>query len=104
MNEVDLRDLVPDNSNIGPHGFTKTVHRWVAGFGKDDIAFAEVIEIARSSSHIEIIADFVKTWFVQRLTVDPGVKGPFHGLSSELLSDVLDNVRWLSIVQSIREL
>jgi hypothetical protein len=74
--------------------------------GPDSFAFInnsndEVRRLVIDAPHDEA-ADVLERWFTDRLTVDPGVPGPFYSLAFDLLGNVLDLVDWQAIADEIR--
>jgi hypothetical protein len=51
-------------------------------------------------------ADRLRNWFLERLTVSPGVRGPFADLACNLitwaLEDVNRGVDWEEVVEALR--
>ena len=64
----------------------------------------EARKIARDAPDIATATEGLKSWFIDRLTVDPGHPGPFGALASDLITAALDRVDWLDIAYSIREI
>jgi hypothetical protein len=81
---------------------TKTVHDWIVLKGVDDPSLGEAMAIVRSGSDFERAAKDLATWFLERLTVDPGIPGPFSDLGYQLISTMLDLVDWKEIVRIMR--
>jgi hypothetical protein len=82
---------------------TKEVHDWLYMRDLDDPVIWEVTEVIRGGDRLPDAAKALRIWFRERLTVDPGVPGPFQWLAVNLISTMLDHVSWESIVQAIRE-
>jgi hypothetical protein len=74
--------------------------------GLDDPALSEAMEIVRGDTPLEQAADQLRIWFTERLSVDPGMPGPFADLASNLISwalkDVSRGVNWPGIVGALR--
>jgi hypothetical protein len=74
--------------------------------GLEDPALVEAMEIVRGGLPLEQAADQLRIWFTERLSVDPGMPGPFADLASNLifwaLEDVNRGVNWPSIVGALR--
>lgn len=82
---------------------TKMVHDWFFFDRADEGALEEATEeIVRSGLHVDQAAEQLRTWFEERLTVDPGVPGPFGGLAQNLISTTLDLVDWAAITREMR--
>jgi hypothetical protein len=87
---------------------TSSVIIWLSG--DDDVApgpFAlerygrrEVARVAADAESLEEAAIAVREWFTDRLTVDPGVPGPFGNLAYSLVNAALDLVDWPEVVAS----
>ena len=94
-------------SRTEPVGSTAIVINWMLLKGLDDPAFAEAMEIVRGGKPLEQAADQLRVWFTERLTVDPGMPGPFADLASNLISwaleDVNRGVNWQGIVGALRQ-
>ena len=64
---------------------------------------AEARKITRDAPDIATATDDLKSWFLDRLTVDPGHPGPFGALATDLIAAALERVDWRDIAYSIRE-
>lgn len=89
---------------------TTAVRMWLAGeddepaggflvqkYGRD-----EARRVATEPALSEDAARQLRDWFTDRLTVDPGVPGPFGNLAYELVNLALDAVDWEAIADEIR--
>jgi hypothetical protein len=97
----ELEDVEPNEGGFGEVPITKFIYTSLLRSSNEALC-AEAFEIAHGEGHIEVVADELKYWFVQRLTIDPGVRGPFQDLATNILATALDHVRWISIVRIIR--
>ena len=64
---------------------------------------AEARRIAKEAADIATATEDLKSWFIDRLTVDPGHPGPFGNLAAYLITAALERVNWRDIAYSIRE-
>ena len=97
MNDRDLNDLEPDGVTVEPVEAADDAPL-ASRFRQGQPCLCGSVRHRPHPSASEVVAEELRAWFTERLTVDPGVTGPFQGLSVELLSAVLDSVRWLSLV------
>jgi hypothetical protein len=98
----------------GPHDLresvTHSVQLWLVGEDEEGEGFAvrrygrsEAKELVRRAESLSDAMLALRDWFADRLTVDPGVPGPFGGLAYDLISGAMDLVRWDQVAHSIRE-
>ena len=81
---------------------TRMIHDWVFRVGLDNPLIAEPLEIVRSGLPLDDASEFLRSWWQERLTVDPGIAGPFSDLGFNLMSTILDLVDWKAIIQAMR--
>jgi hypothetical protein len=98
----------------GPHDLresvTHSVQLWLVGEGEEGDGLAvrrygrsEAKELVRRAESLSDAMLALRDWFADRLTLDPGVPGPFGGLAYDLISGAMDLVRWDQVARSIRE-
>jgi hypothetical protein len=63
---------------------------------------AEARKLAAEASDFVQAAALLQAWFNDRLTVDPGVPGPFAPIAYALLSNALELVNWYQIAEEVR--
>ncbi len=63
-----------------PEIATRMVHDGLFFLGLDNPVLSEPLRIVRSGIPYDRAAEELKTWFVQRLAIDPGVGEPFTDL------------------------
>ena len=88
---------------------TGQIYSWLVshmqpGPREDTLTFAlqEARAVAVAADDDEQAAADLKPYLRDRLTVDPGVPGPFGGLAADLLASLLDEVDWVRLVHWIR--
>ena len=62
----------------------------------------EARKIAGDAPDIATATDDLKSWFLARLTVDPGHPGAFGTLASDLIAAAMERVDWRDIAYSLR--
>jgi hypothetical protein len=72
------------------------------GFAVQRYGRGEARQIASEADNIEDAARSLENWFIDRLTVDPGIPGPFGGLAYDLISSALDLVDWGALAAEVR--
>jgi hypothetical protein len=90
---------------------TNSVRMWLAedddpspdAFAAQRYGRSEALSITREAEDAEIAARFLRSWFTDRLTVDPGHPGPFGNLAFDLIGAALDLVDWPALAEEIRE-
>ncbi len=90
------------NPDVGA-GVTSIVRDWIQVKGVDDESLEDAMAIVRGREHSPESAKQLESWFLERLTVDPGMPGPFCDLGASLLGTVLDLVDWKAIIRFMRE-
>lgn len=66
------------------------------------LSSAEARKLAREADDFVQAAALLQAWFTDRLTIDPGVPGPFAPIAYALLSNALELVNWYQIAEEAR--
>jgi hypothetical protein len=99
--EPTMSDVSLDPNEL-PRVATKMVLEWVLLKGVDDPALAGAMEIVRTGTDYNEAAESLESWFLDRLTIDPGMPGPFGDLGFNLVSTMLDLVDWKDVIRIMR--
>jgi hypothetical protein len=84
---------------------TQLTLNWMYFRHLDSPVLEEAMAIIRSGILHEQAATELGAWFTDRLTIDPGVSGPFGSLGADLISMALvadGGIGWGAIVGTIR--
>lgn len=90
---------------------TGAIRAWIVDddLGRDPDLFrlqryssAEARKMAREANDFVQAAAHLQAWFTDRLTVDPGVPGPFAPVAYALLMNALELVNWYQIAEEVR--
>jgi hypothetical protein len=91
---------------------TNAVRAWIgeAEAGTDADLFRlqrfsrfEARKVAAEAPDFVQAASLLQAWFTDRLTVDPGVPGPFAPVANALLANALELVNWYQIAEELRD-
>lgn len=91
---------------------TEAIRRWISGAdrGIDPDLFrlqrhssAEASKLACEAEDFVQAAALLQAWFTDRLTVDPGVPGPFAPIAHTLMANALELVNWYQVAEEVRE-
>jgi hypothetical protein len=63
---------------------------------------AEARRMAADAADFVQAAALLQAWFTDRLTVDPGVPGPFGPVANALLGNALELVNWYQVAEEVR--
>ena len=63
---------------------------------------AEARKLAAEAPDFVQAASLLQAWFTDRLTVEPGVAGPFAPVAYALLGNALELVNWYQIAEEVR--
>lgn len=93
---------------------TDAIRRWLADADADAgdrpgeyldrrYSSAEARKVANEAPDFVAAAALLQAWFTDRLTVDPGVPGPFHPIAVALLGNALELVNWYEVAEEVRD-
>src|SRR5262245_22730589 len=106
MSNPSIRDEDWGSPGALPSGATGIIINWMLLKGLDDPVLSEAMAFVRGDTALEEAADQLHIWFVERLTVDPGMPDPLGDLGYQLitwaLEDVNRGVDWPAIVAALR--
>jgi hypothetical protein len=90
---------------------TDSIRAWISGddtggspdlFRDQRYSSSEARKVATDAPDFVNAAALLQAWFTDRLTVDPGVNGPFGPIVIALLGNSLELVNWYQIAQECR--
>lgn len=73
------------------------------GFAVQRYGRSEARAVAKAADTLDQAATDLEAWFTDRLTVDPGIPGPFGNLAYDLITSSLDFVDWEEVAAEIRD-
>jgi hypothetical protein len=91
---------------------TNAIRDWIADdkprhdpdlFRVQRLSNAEVRKLACEADDFVQAATLLQAWFTDRLTIDPGVPGPFAPIAYALLLNALELVDWYQIAEEVRD-
>jgi hypothetical protein len=91
---------------------TDAVRRWLvdadAGYTPGEsndprYSRSEARRVATGARDFVAAAAMLQAWFTDRLTVDPGLPGPFAPIGVALLANALELVNWYEIAEELRD-
>ena len=100
-----------ENSDEIGESCTNAILNWINGAetGTDPDHFplqrhssAEVRRLALGSPDFLSAAELLHAWFTDRLTVEPGVRGPFAPVAYTLIMNALELVNWYQVAEELR--
>jgi hypothetical protein len=89
---------------------TNAIRAWIGDDGtgaSQDIfrdqrySISEARRVATDAPDFVAAAALLQAWFTDRLTVEPGVTGPFAPIAFALLGNALELVNWYQIAEEV---
>jgi hypothetical protein len=91
---------------------TDAVRRWLVdtdagnapgGYKDQRYSSSEARRVATEAHDFVEAAAMLQAWFTDRLTVDPGLPGPFAPVGVALMANALELVNWYEIADELRD-